>query len=62
MITASIILYKTDMTLVRTVMDCARKSCIERIYVIDNSPTDVLREQVLPLSDKIEYILSLIHI
>lgn len=56
MITASIILYKTDMTLVRTVMECAHKSWIERIYVIDNSPTDVLREQVLPLSDKIEYI------
>lgn len=56
MISASIILYKTEMSLIKSVMDCADKSCIERIYVIDNSPTDSLREGVLPLSSKIEYI------
>ena len=56
MITASIILFKTDMNLLKTVITCAQKSCIERIYVIDNSPTDALREHVLPPSGKIEYI------
>lgn len=56
MITASIVLYKTDIVQVRTVMKCAENSCIEHIYVIDNSPTDSLKDVVLPLSDKIEYI------
>ncbi len=56
MVTASIILYNTDLSLVRTIMECADRSCINHIYVIDNSPTDNLRENVVPLSNKIEYI------
>lgn len=56
MITASIILYKTSLILVKTVMRCVENSCVERIFVIDNSPTDSLKDMVLPLSNKIEYI------
>jgi GT2 family glycosyltransferase len=37
-------------------MKCADESCIERIYVVDNSATDALKNIVMPLSSKIEYI------
>ena len=56
MITASIVLYKTDVKQIETVIGCANRSCIERIYVIDNSPTCALQSMVLSLSEKIEYI------
>ncbi|WP_294593535.1 glycosyltransferase family 2 protein [uncultured Rikenella sp.] len=56
MITASIVTYNTNPELLRTVIDCAVNSCIERIYVIDNSTADTLKAFVGSLSDKIEYI------
>lgn len=56
MITSSIVFYKTELAMARTIIGCADKSCIERIYVIDNSPTDALREGVSSLSPKVEYI------
>lgn len=56
MITSSIVFYKTDLAMAKTIIDCADKSCIERIYVIDNSPTDALRKGVIALSTKVEYI------
>lgn len=40
----------------KDVLACAIASPIERIFVIDNSPTDVLREVVCGISDKVEYI------
>lgn len=58
MITSSIILYKTDLVLVKNVIDCIEKSCIERLYVIDNSPTDTLMNDVCSFSKKVEYIWS----
>lgn len=56
MVTASIILYNTNLDLIKTILKCADESCIELIYVIDNSPSDVLRDVVCPLSTKVEYI------
>lgn len=44
------------MDLIKKVVDCVHHSCISILYVIDNSPTDVLREGILPLSSKIEYV------
>jgi len=55
MVTASIILYNTNHDLIRTVIKCADKSCIDHIYVIDNSSSDDLKNVVVPLSAKIEY-------
>lgn len=55
MITASIVTYKTDRAELTTVLDCAVNSSIEKIYIIDNSPTDKLRYFV-DYSPKIEYI------
>lgn len=56
MITASVIFYKTKEKLVRTVLESSIDTVIDHIYVIDNSPTDSLRELVCSLSPKIEYI------
>ena len=56
MITASIVLYKTKTEEIEIVLGCADKSCIEEIYVIDNSPNDNLRGLACSLSPKVEYI------
>lgn len=56
MITASIVLYKTIEKDLNMVLGCALKSEIEHIYVIDNSPTDILRNIVCGLSEKVEYV------
>ena len=56
MITASIILYNTNESLIRTILKCADESCIEQIFVIDNSAKDYLKKMVLSLSQKIIYI------
>lgn len=55
MITASLVLYKTKEDDLRKVITCVQKSIIDRLYVIDNSPTDMLRTKVEILSNKIEY-------
>ena len=55
MITASIVLFKTDINQVKAIIGCADQSCIARIYVVDNSPTRALQIDVLSLSKKIEY-------
>lgn len=55
-ITASIIFYNTDFVLAKSVIECADKSCIKKVYVIDNSPSDALKGEVVPLSSKIEYV------
>lgn len=55
MITASIVTYKSNKQELDAVLHCAHNSCIETIYIVDNSPTDELRESEL-LSSKIQYI------
>lgn len=55
MVTASIILFNTNHDLIRTIMKCANDSCIEHIYVLDNSATDALKGIATSLSSKIEY-------
>lgn len=56
MITASLVLYKTKEEDLEKVIGCVNNSIIKKLYVIDNSPTDLLRELVLHLSNKTEYI------
>ncbi len=59
LITASIVLYKTYLKDLTSVLTCAVNSPIDRIYVVDNSPTDDLRRHVAALSSKsdaVEYI------
>lgn len=56
MISASLVLYKTKESDVRKVINCAHRSEIEKIYVIDNSPEDSLSELVCELSEKVAYI------
>lgn len=56
MITASLVLYKSDLNEVSRILTCVRDSVIERIYVVDNSPTDLLRETITHFEEKVEYI------
>lgn len=55
MITASIVIYKTDREELTTVLKCTDSSEIEKIYIIDNSPSDELRD-FAEFSSKIEYV------
>lgn len=55
MTVASIVTYKTEREELSIILRCAANSCIEKIYIIDNSPTDELRE-FATFSPKIEYI------
>lgn len=56
MITASLVLYKSKQSEVQRVLDCVERSCIDRVYVIDNSPTDYLRQCINPEFTKAIYI------
>lgn len=56
MITASVIFFNTKRNLVQSVLESGIDSIIDHIIVIDNSPTDALRDFVCSMSDKIEYI------
>ena len=56
MITASLVLYKTKEEDLEKVIGCVNNSIIKKLYVIDNSQTDSLRELVLHFSNKTEYI------
>lgn len=59
MITSSIVLYKTKLNDIETIMSCTLRSCIDKIYVVDNSPTDELRKVIMEYpKDKVEYIYS----
>lgn len=55
MITSSIVIYKTDIIELKTVLGCVLRSAMNRIFLIDNSPTDELR-YFSDFSTKIEYI------
>ena len=56
MVTASIVIYKTPEELIKKILYCSHTSIIEKIYVIDNSPTDSMRRMILDSSDKVIYI------
>ena len=56
MITASIVLYKSRPSEVERLLKCVEESIIEKVYVVDNSPTDVLQEIVSHCSSKAEYL------
>lgn len=55
MITASIVTYKTNKEELTTVLLCTCSSSVEKVYIVDNSPTDVLKT-FAQFSPKIEYI------
>lgn len=55
MITASIVTYKSNYEELSIVLKCTDESSVEKIYIVDNSPTDELKT-VANLSPKIEYI------
>lgn len=56
MLTASIVTYNTDWGQLHTVLQCALRADVDHIFVVDNSPNDSLRTNLLKLSEKIEYI------
>ena len=43
MLTASIVIYKTDIRELQTIIDCALRSIISTIFIIDNSPSNKLQ-------------------
>lgn len=55
MITASIVIYKTNKQELTTVLRCVIDSSIEKVYIVDNSPGDELRD-FAEFSPKVEYI------
>lgn len=55
MITASIVTYRTKPEELLRVASCALKEPIERLYVVDHSPTDELRAH-LPSDPRVEYL------
>ena len=55
-LSSSIVTYKSSKKDLQTVIECVNKSIINKLYIVDNSPTDELKDFVLALSDKIEYI------
>lgn len=56
MITTSIVTYNTDREELGKVLQCTADSSVGKIYVVDNSPTDSLRDFTTQISPKIEYI------
>ena len=57
MITASLVIFKTKHDELCTILTCCLKSCIDKVYVVDNSPSDDLKTIVLGFkSDKFEYV------
>ena len=56
MITASLVLYKSKPHEVKRVIECVDKSIISTVYVVDNSPSDDLRELVCKSSSKAVYL------
>lgn len=55
MITASLVLYKSKESEVTRVLECVNNSCIDIVYVVDNSPKDTLRSIVENTSKKTRY-------
>ena len=55
MITASLVLYKSDPQEVKRVLSCIDDSEISTVYVVDNSPSDTLKD-IVSLSSKSVYL------
>ena len=58
MVTASIVLHKTPSFQIEKAINCLLNSFIEHIYIIDNSPTDILKNYI-PDSPVLSYIHTL---
>lgn len=56
MITSSLVTYKTKKEDLKAIVDCMISGGFDKIYIVDNSPTDALRHFALSLTDKVEYI------
>lgn len=56
MITASLVLYKTNVDDLRTVLKCVEDSCINKVYIIDNSPQDTAHSLLSSLGSREEYV------
>ncbi|MFA6185738.1 MAG: glycosyltransferase family 2 protein [Phycisphaerae bacterium] len=57
-LTVSIVTYKNNILQLQRAVNCVAESpCVEKIYIIDNSPSNQLRE-ITFLSEKIEYIFN----
>lgn len=57
MITASLVTYHTKISDLKRIIDCVEKSSICKLYIIDNSKNDNLRQYCVGY-DKVEYIKS----
>ena len=57
MITASIVSYHHKMDEIRKVMDCVLASPVDKLFIIDNSSNDRLRE-LGEISERVRYIHS----
>lgn len=53
-ITSSIVVHKTPREQLEKVLDCLLNSSVDKIYIVDNSPTEELRA-LIPGNEKIEY-------
>lgn len=56
MITASIVLFNVSEVLLRKVVECADRSTIDIIFIVDNSPNPLWKELLVNTSNKFEYI------
>lgn len=55
MLIASIVTYKSNKEELLALLNCIEESSIEKVFIVDNSPSDKLRD-LEDFSDKIEYI------
>ena len=56
MITASIVLYKTNIEDLKTVINSFKPSTEKRLFLIDNSPTAMESQLLSSIGNNIEYI------
>ena len=61
MITSSIVVYAAKENIgkendLKTIIKCISLSIIDKLYVIDNSPTNILEKKIVSQSDKVIYI------
>ncbi len=62
MITSSIVTYNTDRVELERIIKCVSINIIDEIYIIDNSPTDALKEFVKSLSLRVIYIFNVANL
>ena len=56
MISASLVLYNTDLDQLKVVYRCLDRSSIDKIFIMDNSPTPLAGDALGYMSSKVEYI------